>query len=149
MRDIKGYEDLYAITSCGRVYSYRSKKFLKPFDNGKGYLYAYLCKNGKTKAYRIHRLVAEAYLPNPLNLPQVNHKDENKANNALSNLEWCDAAYNSNYSNAKKVQCIETGEIFNSLTEAAKAVDVSKSHICHCLKGKRKTTGGFHWRYYD
>lgn len=83
----------------------------------------------------IHRLVAETYLPNPLNLPQVNHIDENKANNALPNLEFCDAAYNSNYSNAKKVICVETGEVFNSITEAAIKNNVSKGNICNALKG--------------
>lgn len=136
MRDIPGYEGLYGITSCGRVWSYRAKKFLKPFDDGRGYKIVVLSKNGKPKKYKIHRLVAEAYLPNPANLPQVNHKDENKANNALPNLEWCDAAYNINYSQAKKVICLETGEIFDSITKAAKAVDVAKGNISRCCKGK-------------
>ena len=149
MKDIKGYEGLYGITSCGKVWSYRSNKFLKPYDNGKGYLYVKLCKDGKMKPYRVHRLVADAYLPNPDNLSQVNHKDENKANNALSNLEWCDAAYNNNYSQAKKVQCVETGEVFNSITKAAEAINRSTGNICNCLAGRRKTTGGFHWRYYE
>lgn len=108
MRDIIGYEGLYAVTSCGRVYSYRAKKFLKPYKNKNGYLYVSLYKDGKQNKYYIHRLVLEAYLPNPANLPQVNHIDENKANNALLNLEWCDAAYNINYSLAKKVICVET-----------------------------------------
>ena len=96
MRDIPGYESLYAVTSCGKVWSYRRKKFLKPSDNGLGYLQVKLSKDGKTKTYKVHRLVAEAFISNPLNLPQINHKDENRANNALLNLEWCDAAYNSN-----------------------------------------------------
>ena len=149
MRDIKGYEGLYAVTSCGRVWSYRAKKFLKPFDNGFGYKIVVLCKDGVRKHYRVHRLVAEAYLPNPDNLPQVNHKDENKANNALPNLEFCDAKYNNNYSFAKKVICLETGEIYNSLTEAAKAVNRSTGNISDCLAGRKKTTGGYHWAYYE
>ena len=94
MKDVKGYEGLYAVTSCGKVWSYRNECFLKPRANRCGYLYLNLSKNGKAKSYMIHRLVAEAYLPNPENLPQVNHKDENKANNCLQNLEWCDASYN-------------------------------------------------------
>ena len=149
MRDIKGYESLYGITSCGRVYSYRTKKFLKPWDDGRGYLCVNLSKNGKWKHYKIHRLVADAYLPNPDNLPQVNHIDENKTNNALPNLEWCDASYNINYSQAKKVICVETGIIYNSITEAAKAVNRSIGNISNCCKGKRKTSAGFHWRYYN
>ena len=148
MLDIKGYEGLYAATSCGKIYSYRAKKFLKPSKDRYGYLQVVLCKDGKQKTYRIHRLVAEAYLPNPLNLPQVNHKDENKANNALPNLEWCDAAYNNNYSFAKKVICVETGIIYNSIKEAAKAVNVAKSNISGCCRGKQKASAGYHWKYY-
>ena len=108
MKYIPEYEGLYSITSCGKVWSYKSKKFLKPQKNKDGYLYVNLYKDGKQNKYYIHRLVLEAYLPNPANLPQVNHIDENKANNALPNLEWCDAAYNINYSLAKKVICVET-----------------------------------------
>ena len=148
MRDIPGYESLYAATSCGRIWSYRRKKFLKPWDDGRGYLCVNLYKNSKCKHYKIHRLVAEVYLPNSDNLPQVNHKDENKSNNALSNLEWCTAAYNNNYSKAKKVICVETGQVFDSLTEAAKAVDVAKTNISACCRGKQKTTAGYHWAYY-
>lgn len=148
MRDTPGYEGLYAATSCGKVWSYRAKKFLKPFDDGHGYLCVNLFKDGKRKHYKIHRLVAETYLPNPNNLPQVNHIDENKSNNALLNLEWCTAAYNINYSKAKKVICLETNEIFDSITEAAKAVNISKSHITECCKGKLKSAAGYHWAYY-
>lgn len=75
MRDIKGYEGLYAATSCGRIFSYRAKKFLKPRITKKGYCRVLLYKDGKGKDFYIHRLVAEAYLDNPENLPQVNHKD--------------------------------------------------------------------------
>lgn len=96
MIDIKGYEGLYAVTSCGKIWSYRKGAFLSPINNGK-YLYVELWKNGKRKRERIHRLVAQAYLPNPNNLPQVNHKDEVKTHNYLGNLEWCDASYNINY----------------------------------------------------
>lgn len=83
MRDIKDYEGLYGITSCGRVWSYRSKKFLKPANDGSGYLKVALCKDKKRKWYYIHRLVAEAYIPNPENKLYINHIDENKANNSL------------------------------------------------------------------
>ena len=97
MKDIKGYEGLYAITSCGKVWSYRRKKFLKPVANRVGYFYVNLCINGNHTSYAIHRLVAEAYIPNPENLPEINHKDENKENNCLQNLEWCNRKYNINY----------------------------------------------------
>ena len=158
MRDIPGYEGLYAATSCGRVWSYRRKKFLKPGNDGRGYKIVSLSKNGERKTYKIHRLVVETYLPNPDNLPQVNHKDENKANNALQNLEYCDAAYNTNYgtgkersakARSKKIQCIETQEVFDSIKDAAKAINRSTGNICDCLAGRNKTTAGYHWKYYD
>lgn len=158
MKDIKGYEGLYAITSCGRVWSYRAKRFLKPQKSNSGYLRVNLCKDGKQKKCYLHRLVAETYLPNPDNLPQVNHIDEDKTNNALPNLEYCDAAYNINYgtgrersakAHQKKVICLETNEIFESVSEAAKAVDVAVSCISRCITGRHKTAAGYHWKYYD
>lgn len=158
MKDIENYEGLYAVTSCGKVYSYRSKKFLKP-RNYRGYLGVVLCKDGKRKDYLIHRLVAAAYIPNSDNLPLVNHKDENKHNNALNNLEWCTQKYNLNYGTAKeranqkkfkKCQCVETGEIFNSYKEAAEAKGICNgSQIGSVINGKRKTAGGYHWTTYS
>lgn len=107
-KDIKGYEGLYQVSNLGRVRSlsryvkhrtiYILKgKLLKQRTRGKGYLAVTLCKNSKLKHYYVHRLVAEAFIPNPNNLPQVNHKDENKSNNCVDNLEWCDDKYNTNY----------------------------------------------------
>ena len=158
MRDIPGYESLYAITSCGRVWSYRAKKFLKPEKTETGYLRVNLCKDGVCKKYRIHRLVAEAYLPNPLNLPQVNHKDEDKSNNALPNLEWISPKDNINYGTGKersaksrqnKVICLETGEVFESAKEAGEAKYIDSSGIRKACRGKRKTAANYHWRYYE
>lgn len=83
MRDIPGYEELYAATSCGKIYSYKAKKFLKPGKTKDGYLFVILYKDGVHKCYRVHRLIAATYLPNPDNLPQVNHKDEDKSNNSV------------------------------------------------------------------
>lgn len=97
MRDIKGYEGIYAITSCGRVWSYRAQKFMKPQKAHNGYYFVKLSYNGKQTYPKIHRLVAQAYIPNPDNLPQVNHKDEIRNHNWINNLEWCDAKYNCNY----------------------------------------------------
>lgn len=97
MRDIKGYEGLYAITSCGRVWSYRYRRFLIPYKSNKGYLLVKLTKDGIRKAYSIHRLVALNYIPNPENKEQVNHKDENKENNCINNLEWMTNYENCHY----------------------------------------------------
>lgn len=158
MRDIKDYEGLYAITSCGRVWSYRTKKFLKPGDNGNGYKFVSLCKGGKAKLYLIHRLVAEAYLPNPNNLPQVSHLDETRDNNCVNNLCWSSIKDNCNTPLHKQriketrkrnpVKCLETKEIFSSLTEAAKIKNTSSGSIRYCCLGERKTAGGYHWAYH-
>ena len=86
MKDIKNYEGLYAITSCGKVWSYRSKKFLKPGPAKNGYLQVGLIKDKETKRVLIHRLVAEAYLDNPNNYETVDHIDFDKTNNCLNNL---------------------------------------------------------------
>ena len=96
MKDIEGYEGLYAVTEDGQVWSYRSQKFLKPWI-ANGYYQVTLSKNGEKKKHKIHRLVAIIYIPNPDNLRDVNHKDENKLNNCLDNLEWLSHKDNSNY----------------------------------------------------
>ena len=153
MKDIVGYEGLYAVTSCGKVWSYRNEKFLKPWANNKGYLIVDLWKNGKMEHFTVHRLVAEAYIPNPENLPQVNHKDENKTNNCLQNLEWCDAKYNNNYGtrNEKiKKPILQFDLDGNLIREWECASDVGRevqSNICHCLNGRHKTAYGYVWKY--
>ena len=103
-KDIEGYESLYMVSSLGRVKSLgngnsnKSKlKIMKTTLNHKGYPMIKLCKEGVGKGFSVHRLVAKAFIPNPNNLPQVNHKDENKQNNCVENLEWCTNEYNHNY----------------------------------------------------
>lgn len=157
MKDIKGYEGIYGITSCGKVYSYKSKKFLKPIAIKTGYLQVNLHKGKECSHHYIHRLVAMAYLPNPENLPQVNHKDENKTNNCLQNLEWCDAKYNLNYgthnekvSKKLKIPILQYDLNGNFIREWPSATDVGKEvqrHICECLKGKLKSAYGYIWKY--
>lgn len=107
-KDIKNYEGLYQISTYGRVKSFprkgalRKEKVLKPYKDGKNYYFVVgLHKDGKKQYKLIHRLVADAFIPNPNNLPIVNHKDENKENNNVDNLEWCTYKYNSNYGNAR------------------------------------------------
>ena len=96
-KSIKGYEKYYLIYDDGRVWSIRSNKFLKPKVERTGYLSVDLCVNKQKTRIKIHRLVAEAFIPNPNNLPYVNHKDKNKQNNKANNLEWCTIEYNVNY----------------------------------------------------
>lgn len=101
-KDITGYEGLYQVSNLGRVKSTQyfhgtNERILKPISTHNGYFRVHLRKDGKLKTFKIHRLVAEAFIPNPDNLPQINHKDEDKTNNRVDNLEWCSARYNCNY----------------------------------------------------
>ena len=160
MKEIVNYEGLYAVTSCGKVWSYRSGRFLTPRKSKKGYLTVLLCNKGKDKEFKIHRLVAEAYISNPNKLPQVNHKDENKQNNCVSNLEWCTNLYNRNYGTRNKRAaigiskakmkpciCIETGKIYPSVIEAAKETNLRKESIAKCCRGEIKSYVNTHWEY--
>ena len=98
-KDCKGYEGKYQVSNLGRVWSIGSQKYLKGSYNKDGYICVYLtAKNGKVKMERVHRLVALVFLDNPNNYTQVNHKDENKQNNCVDNLEWCNIKYNTTYS---------------------------------------------------
>lgn len=96
VKDIIGYEGIYTIDEDGNVYSINRKKIIKQSMRG-NYLYVALYKEGKRKQENVHRLVAMTFIPNPEELPCVNHKDENKLNNNVNNLEWCTAKYNNNY----------------------------------------------------
>lgn len=105
-RDIAGYEGMYQVSNLGRVRSLDrtdkrgrkwSGKVLAPIKTKLGYLHIHLLSDGKPETAKIHRLVAESFIPNPDNLPEINHKDENKANNVVTNLEWCDRRYNTTY----------------------------------------------------
>lgn len=142
--------------SIGRTRKQKSR-LLKP-----QMYHRYLCvalynKETKLQWKKVHRLVAEAYIPNPFQKAQVNHKDGNKLNNHVSNLEWVTAQENVQHAlengifgndnfNRIKVRCVETGEVFNSCKEAAKAKGGKwNTTIAKCLKGTAKTAYGFHW----
>lgn len=157
-KDIEGYEGLYQISSCGRVKSlkYGKERILKPGKNKQGYLF--VCLSNKTifLKNRIHRLVAQSFIPNPCNLPEVNHKDEVKTNNYVSNLEWCTRKYNANYGTrneriakkrSKKILCVETLKVYKTAYDAEGQTGIRQSSIWQCCNRKRKTAGGYHWRY--
>lgn len=149
-KDIKDYEDLYEVSDTGLVRNKVSGKILKPLKN-KGYLQVVLCKNGEHRRYLIHRLVAQAFIPNPLNLPEVNHIDQNRSNNNVENLEWCNRQYNVDYSLAKPVcQYALDGRLLNtykSIREASRQTGVDQSHMCQCCLGNLKSAGNFIWKY--
>ena len=96
-KNVIGYEGLYEVSNKGNVRNVRRNTLLKLSKNRYGYIQVYLYKNGIRTVFRVHRLVAEAFIPNPDNLPQINHKNEDKSNNCVENLEWCTAKYNNNY----------------------------------------------------
>ena len=95
-KNVIGYEGLYEVSNTGNVRNVKRNTLLRLSKN-QGYIQVWLYKNGIRAGLKVHRLVAEAFLPNPDNLPQVNHKDEDKTNNRVENLEWCTAKYNTNY----------------------------------------------------
>lgn len=163
-----GYED-YEVSNFGRVKSYKydkvNGKIMKPYLDTKGYLQIDLQLDGRKRQNRIHlavhRLVAKAFIPNPDNLPQVNHIDEDKTNNRVDNLEWCTNEYNCNYGHhgeniAKKtrkpVYSIDKDgniENFDGVRVAARAMTGNPNHsggdIVNVINGKRKTAYGRQW----
>lgn len=96
-KDIKGFEGKYQVSNFGNVKSFSRGEHLLRLNGGKKYIQVILCKNGKTYAKLVHRLVADAFISNPNNFPCVNHKDENPKNNCVDNLEWCSYRYNNVY----------------------------------------------------
>lgn len=155
---IKDFER-YEISRNGCVRNMETGKTLKPTLNTGGYPSVTLCSNAKRRNRTVHRLVAEAFIPNPRNLPEVNHLDENKANNSVSNLEWVTKKANMNYgtrtqrASEKKfkrvVQRTLTGEIVK-IWDSVKDAEQSGFHhsaISDCCHGRRKHHGGFVWGY--
>lgn len=178
-RDIKDWEGLYQVSNMGRVRSLgknfirsdskpytRPPRILKQLTYKNGYMKVELTKRGFAKRYYVHRLVAQAFIPNPDNLPEVNHKDENSSNNVSENLEWCSHKYNSNYGTRaerikKTLKLIHKSvpvemydkdgrfiRRFDSIQEASKELHIYGSSITECCRHKRrKTAGGYIWRY--
>lgn len=147
----------YSVNEYGIVKNNETGRILLPTKNKSGYLVVCLYGDAKINA-RIHRLVAQAFIPNPENKPFVNHKNGVKTDNRVCNLEWVTSSENNlhkcrvlgkkstNEPNPKiAVKCVETGEIFNSISDASRKHKTQPIHISECCRGKRKTAGGFHW----
>ena len=159
-KDILDYEGLYKISNWGRVWSCRQNKILTLHRCQSDYVFIGLHKDGKVKTFRIHRLVAQHFIPNPDNLPEVNHIDEDKDNNRIDNLEWCDHKTNCNYGtriarcvagSSKPVVCVETGLIYPSGKYADMMFGNRQGSIAAVLspKSRSKTAYGYHWEYLD
>lgn len=178
-KKIEGYEGYY-ISNKGRVRvldrigargEYIPGCIRKENISQGGYSYVALSKGGILKNFRVSRLVANAFIPNPYGLPEVNHKDENKLNNSVENLEWCTRQYNANYGTARErallairaavengtwkskrsraVICIDTGEVFESASKAAKKFGVDRHTISYCIRKQNGVWRGMHWAYLD
>lgn len=163
-KEIDGYDGFYEISNFGRCKTHRAKeaRLLKPVKCTNGYLEYQLSKNGKRKCHLVHRLVAQAFIPNPENKKEVNHIDECITNNIVSNLEWVTPKENCNYGtrnirvaekiSIKVVQLSLDGElikVWNSLSEAERNLGADRSSIIRVCKGKQKTCIGYRWLYYE
>ena len=156
-KPVVGYEGLYMVSNCGRVKSIKfgKERILKPVTNSSGYLLVGLYKNNIEKKYSVHRLVAEAFLDNPDNLPQVNHRDENKLNNNVDNLEWCTNEYNINYGTRTEryskpvLQYTLDGEFVGEWPSARECGrnGFNQGSVSACCRGELKTHKGFIWKY--
>lgn len=171
-KDVKGYEGLYQVSNLGRIKSFHKEDeiIMKCFLSKNGYVRVCLTKFGVGSKKLVHRLVAQAFIPNPNNLPQVNHKDGNKQNNKVDNLEWCTPSenmlhsyknnlekppmlnkYGSSHVRATPVNQYDMSgnfiKRFGSIIEASIELNIHPSCICNCCKNRRKSAGGFIWKH--
>lgn len=157
-KEIPGFPD-YQVSNFGRVMSYRNQYGHGPrIIHGEKTKTGYIQVSLNKRRFKVHRLVALAFIPNPDGLPQINHKNEIKTDNRAENLEWCTAKYNINYgggimrsaiSRGKPVRCIETGEIFSSCNEAGRQMGLDFSHIAKCCRGVLPHHKNFHFEFVE
>lgn len=157
--DIPGYEGLYQIRTDGAVRNVKTLNYLNGNVNSHGYMVVSLTKNGKRKDCKLHRLLALTFLPNPNDFDCINHKDGDKLNNSLNNLEWCTKGQNNRH--ARDVLGVETTAkpvcqttlagkfvaLWANISTAAKSVGVTSPCITDCCEGRAETAGGFVWNY--
>lgn len=177
-KDIKGYEGLYQVSNLGRIkslprklkiynqygftnkYSCTREKILKLQQDRHGYLRVCLSKYKNKKLLQVHRLVAQAFIPNTNDLPCVNHKNENKSDNHVDNLEWCTYKYNTNYGTCMKrvidkqslyINQYDMNGVFiktwKNINETSKILKINHANIISCCKNRRKSAGGYIWKY--
>lgn len=158
--DVEGYEELYQVSNFGRVKRVATGRILKGIISGSGYAQVDLSKHGATSKKLIHRLVAQAFIPNPENKLEVNHIDEDKTNNGVVNLEWVNRQENNNHgthnekvSKSKSTPIIAThikseeSKEFYGAREFARQLGLNPSHVSEVINGKRKQTKGYTFKY--
>ena len=165
---IRGFNN-YSVSKNGDIRNDITGELKNPVKNTDGYYRTDLYADGKRTTKRIHRIVGEAFISNPSNKSQINHKDGNKLNNRIDNLEWVTPSENMIHAfntglakpsksmlgkanpnagrKGKSIRIVETGEVFNSITECEKAINGSNKHICDCLSGRQQTHRGYHYEY--
>lgn len=161
-KPIPNYEGYYEASSLGRIRSvprFGTKKngsILKPNVKKSGYVNILLSKNNVHKTWRLHRLIAQAFIPNPENKPQVNHKNGDKSDNRVDNLEWVTVSENMRHKfevlgykmpqgKGRPIMCVETGEVFEHIKDAERKYGKSYGAILHVIHGKSKTAYNLHW----
>lgn len=165
-KDIENYEGLYQVNELGEIKS-RKGIILKPQLHKDGYFQVALYKDGIRKIFYVHRLVAKAFIPNPDNLPEVNHKDENKSNNTVDNLEWCSRIYNCNYGSRNEREAFTKSNKYNvydesdklivsngtfktlyqTLKHSAKTLRTFRDYLAMCARGKVRRAYGYRVEY--
>lgn len=160
-KDIPGYEGLYQVSNYGRVKRYfknGKENFLVGKKDKDGYTWVILSKNQRKKYIHVHRLVADAFVPNTEDKPQVNHKDRNKQNNSANNLEWVTCSENMlhTFATGRKIhrrpivqytRNMEFVSLWDSIREAGQALKIAESNINACCHNRFPTAGGYIWRY--
>lgn len=165
-KDIPNYEGIYQVSNKGNVKNILTKNILKIFVNHQGYAQVTLCKNGKVKLYRVHRLVGESFIENPFNKTQINHIDGNKLNNCSDNLEWCCQSENSKHAYTIGLQKPKKGKYnilskkvnqydlegnlikaWDCVSEIATKLKIKKQYISACCLNKINKTHGFIFKY--
>ena len=161
VKKISGF-NRYTISTDGEIFDCIKNKYIKQSKNKDGYLFVNLISDkGERKPKLVHRLVAESFILNYSNKKTVNHKDENKQNNNVSNLSWATNYENTNYGTrnersrkillekaiGKKVRCVETNSIYDTISKASRETGIDRGSIRKACNGKLKTAGKLHWEF--
>lgn len=160
---IEGCNELYEVSDEGQIRNRKRNHILKQKMNDFGYMVLSLVTENGKKTFFVHRLVADAFLTRPDGKTQINHKDQNKTNNCVGNLEWVTARENSNYGDRieriqdkrknnprfhRPIVCVETGIVYHNPNRASEEIDpINKAVLYRCLNGQGETYAGYHWRY--